>query len=179
VTKPELRKAIRVRLQALSLEALAEKSAAICLAVTRTPEWHNARVAGFFSPLPSEPNIDLLWAVLGERAVCYPRIHGDDLIFICVPSREALLESSRWNLMEPMHRDEHVVPIEDIDLLFVPGVAFTADGHRMGRGKGYYDRLLANPAFRSPAFGVCFAEQIVSHLPMEDHDRPVSRVFSV
>ena len=48
----------------------------------------------------------------------------------------------------------------------------------MGRGKGYYDRLLAHPSFRSPAFGVCFAEQLVAHLPMEDHDRPVNRVFA-
>jgi len=178
VTKPELRKAIRVRLAALPPEVMAEKSAALCLAVTHTPEWQDARSVAFFSPLASEPNIDLLWAVLGERAVCYPRIHGDDLVFIRVPSREALLESARWNLLEPPHRDEHVVAIDEIDLFFVPGVAFTVDGHRMGRGKGYYDRLLAHPLFRSPAFGVCFAEQLVAHLPMEDHDRPVSRVFS-
>lgn len=128
--------------------------------------------------MDSEPNIDLLWAVLGERAVCYPRIDGDDLLFIRVPNREALLESARWNLLEPRHSDEHIVPIGKIDLFFVPGIAFTSNGHRMGRGKGYYDRLLAHPSFRASAFGICFTEQIVPHLPMEDHDRPVSRVFS-
>ena len=176
MTKPELRKAIRVRLAALTSEAKAEKSASICHAIAETAEWQQARTIGFFAPMDSEPNIDLLWAVLGERTVCYPRIHGEDLVFIQVPSREALLESERWNLLEPPHRDELVVEVGNIDLLFVPGVAFTADGHRMGRGKGYYDRLLAHPAFRSPAFGVCFAEQLVAHLPMEAHDRPVNRV---
>lgn len=178
MTKPELRKAIRARLAALPLEILAEKSAAICQSVAHTHEWHDSRTVGFFSPLPSEPNIDLLWAVLGERTVCYPRIAGDDLVFIQVPSREALLESTRWNLLEPPHRDEHVVPVSGMDLLFVPGMAFTTDGHRMGRGKGYYDRLLARPDFHASAFGVCFTEQLVPHLPMEDHDRPVSRVFA-
>lgn len=178
MTKPELRKAIRARLGAVPPEALAEKSAAICRAVAHTSEWSNARTVGFFSPLPSEPNIDLLWAVLGERTVCYPRIDGENLVFIQVPDRAALLESARWNLLEPPHRDEHVVPPGELDLVFVPGVAFTADGHRMGRGKGYYDRFLAHPGFRAPAFGICFAEQLVAHLPMEDHDRPVSRVFS-
>jgi 5-formyltetrahydrofolate cyclo-ligase len=178
VTKPELRKAIRVRLAALSLEAVAEKSAAICLAASRTPQWRDARTVGFFSPLATEPNIDLLWAVLGKRTVCYPRIDGDDLVFLRVPNREALLESARWNLLEPPHRDEHVVTLGELDLLFVPGLAFTVGGHRMGRGKGYYDRLLARPGFRAPTFGVCFAEQLVPHLPMEDHDRPVDRVFS-
>ena len=178
MTKPELRKAIRIRIAALCPEAMAEKSAAICHAVAHTPEWKAARVVGFFSPLAAEPNIDLLWAVLGAREVCYPRVHGDDLVFIRVPDREALLESTRWNLLEPPHRDEHVMSVDEIDLYFIPGIAFTADGHRMGRGKGYYDRLLAHPAFRSPAFGVCFSEQMVPHLPMEEHDRPVSRVFS-
>jgi len=178
VTKQELRKAIRVRLAALQPEAAAEKSAAICSSEAHTAEWSAAQTIGFFSPLALEPNIDLLWAVLGDRAVCYPRIAGDSLVFIRVPSREALLESSRWNLLEPPHRDEHVVPVDEVDLFFVPGIAFAPAGHRMGRGKGYYDRLLAHPAFRSPAFGICFAEQLVAHLPMEDHDRPVTRVFS-
>ena len=178
MTKPELRKAIRIRLASLPLETREQKSAAICHAVALTPEWRAARSVAFFSSLAGEPNVDLLWAVLGERTVCYPRISGEELIFIRVPSREALLESARWNLLEPPHRDEHVVPLDGIDLFLVPGLAFTADGHRMGRGKGYYDRLMANPAFRAPAFGVCFGEQLVAHLPMEDHDIPVSRVFS-
>ncbi|MDD5349858.1 MAG: 5-formyltetrahydrofolate cyclo-ligase [Chthoniobacteraceae bacterium] len=178
MTKPELRKALRVRLAALPFEAKAEKSAAICRAASQTPQWREARTVAFFAPLPEEPNIDLLWAVLGKRIVCYPRVNGDNLVFLRVPNREALLESGRWNLLEPPHHDDHVVPAGAIDLFFIPGIAFTADGRRMGRGKGYYDRLLAQPDFRAPAFGVCFAEQLVPHLPTEDHDRPVNRVFS-
>jgi len=178
VTKPELRKAIRVRLAALSFEEKAEKSAAICRAASHTLPWQEARTVAFFSPLPEEPNIDLLWAVLGERTVCYPRVVGDNLLFLRVPNREALLESTRWNLLEPPHHEDHIVPIGAIDLFFVPGLAFTVDGHRMGRGKGYYDRLLAHPDFRAPSYGVCFAEQLVPHLPTEDHDKPVGRVFS-
>lgn len=178
MTKSELRKAIRIRLAALPPGARAEKSAAICLAIAQTPQWREARTVGFFAPLPEEPDVDLLWAVLGTRAVCYPRIQGDDLVFLRVPNREALLESGRWNLLEPPHRDEHMVDLARIDLLLVPGMAFAADGRRMGRGKGYYDRILARPGFRAPTFGVCFAEQLVPHLPTEDHDRPVHRVFS-
>lgn len=177
MTKPELRKAIRVRLGGLTPDAIAAKSAAICLAIARTPEWRQARTVGFFSPLATEPNVDLLWAVLGDRTVCYPRIAGDDLVFLSVPGREALLESSRWNLLEPPHDDERVVPLEEIGLLFVPGMAFTPARHRMGRGKGYYDRLLARPGFQAVTFGVCFAEQLIQHLPTEEHDKPVDRVF--
>ena len=177
MTKAELRKTIRIRLAALSAETQAEKSAAICRAISRTPQWQSARTVGFFSPLSTEPNVDLLWAVLGERTVCYPRLmEKDEMVFLSVPNREALLESSRWNLLEPPHRDEHVVSPADLDLLLVPGVAFTPDGHRMGRGKGCYDRFLAQ--CRAVTFGVCFAEQVIPRLPMEDHDRPVNEVFA-
>lgn len=178
MTKPELRKAIRVRLAALKPEVVAKKSAAICLEISRTPEWRDARVVGLFSPLDTEPNVDLLWAVLNGKTICYPRVCGDDIVFLKVAGREALLESALWNLMEPPHREEHVIAPEEIDLLMVPGMAFTATGHRMGRGKGFYDRFLASPGFRAATFGICFAEQVVPHLPIEDHDRPVARVFA-
>ncbi|XHR28879.1 MAG: 5-formyltetrahydrofolate cyclo-ligase [Chthoniobacteraceae bacterium] len=178
MTKAELRKAIRVRLAALSPEAVAKKSAAICLDLSHTPEWREARTVGLFAPLDTEPNVDLLWAVLGKKTVCYPRVCGDDLVFLRVAGREALLQSALWNLMEPPHRDEHIVQPEKIDLLIVPGVAFTANGHRMGRGKGFYDRYLASPGLRAKAFGVCFSEQLVARLPVEEHDRPMARVFS-
>ncbi len=178
MTKPELRKAIRVRLAALSPEAVEKKSAAICLEISRAPAWREARVVGLFSPLAAEPNVDLLWAVLNGKTVCYPRVCGEDLVFLKVAGREALLESALWNLMEPPHREDHIIEPGEIDLLLVPGMAFTQSGHRMGRGKGFYDRFLAAPGFRAATFGVCFTEQMVGHLPVEDHDRPVDRVFA-
>ncbi|MEI6351894.1 MAG: 5-formyltetrahydrofolate cyclo-ligase [Verrucomicrobiota bacterium] len=176
MTKTELRKAIRLRLQSISAEARAENSAAICREVAQTREWRDARVVGFFSPLGSEPNVDLLWSVLENRAVCYPRVVGEHLVFIRVPDRSALLES-RWNLLEPPHENGAEVPLSEIDLLLVPGMAFTRDGHRMGRGGGFYDRLLGSENFRAPTFGICFAKQIVPRLPMEDHDQRVKRVI--
>ena len=176
MTKHELRQVIRHRLAALPAGVRGEKSAAIAQAVAQTPQWQAARTVGLFAPLASEPDVNLLWAVLGERRVCYPRIAGEELVFLSVPSREALLESGRWNLLEPPHRDEHIAAPAQIDLLLVPGVAFTLDGHRMGRGGGFYDRFLAD--FPGATFGVCFAEQVMAHLPREDHDRPVEAVFA-
>ena len=58
----------------------------------------------------------------------------------------------------------------ELDLLLVPGVAFTAGGLRCGRGKGYYDRYLAQSGFRAVKIGVCFAHQLVDALPAEPHD---------
>lgn len=156
--------------------ARAEKSAQLCEAIAATPAWQKAKTVGFFSPLPDEPNVELLWAVLGDRAVCYPRVLGDDMVFIRVPDRSALI-TSRWNLMEPPHREDDCVSPDALDLILVPGMAFTGDGHRMGRGKGYYDRYLAQPGIRATLFGVAFSEQRVPALPVESHDIPMTRVF--
>ena len=60
------------------------------------------------------------------------------------------------------------IPLDDLDLVLVPGVAFNLGGHRLGRGKGFYDRLLQN--FSGKKIGVAFDEQIVDALPVEEND---------
>ena len=64
-----------------------------------------------------------------------------------------------------------------IDLVLVPGLAFTVDGGRLGQGGGHYDRFLAE--CRAPAIGVCFAEQLVDELPLRAHDVRLLRVVAV
>ena len=56
----------------------------------------------------------------------------------------------------------------NIDLAIIPGMAFTPDGHRLGRGNGYYDRLL--PQLSCKKIGLAFPFQIVDHIPCESHD---------
>lgn len=65
---------------------------------------------------------------------------------------------------------------EMLDLVVVPGVAFTREGARLGRGRGYYDRYLSRPGLRAFCIGVCFAHQLVDTLPVEPHDRTMDAV---
>lgn len=79
---------------------------------------------------------------------------------------------------------EPVGPLFDdyatIDLALIPGMAFDARGHRLGRGKGYYDRLLAHPAFaRIPKIGVCYDFQLVAEVPSMPHDCPMDTLIVV
>lgn len=81
------------------------------------------------------------------------------------------------------HGIEIAVPEDDpeprsIDVVVVPGVAFTADGHRLGQGGGWYDRFLADVGDETATIGVCFQEQVVSAVPQEPHDISVHRVIS-
>ena len=69
-------------------------------------------------------------------------------------------------------------PAGEIDVVVCPGVAFTADGRRLERGRGYYDRYLGDPAFRGFRVGVCYAHQLVDDLPVEPHDVRIDRVIT-
>ena len=82
-----------------------------------------------------------------------------------------------FGIEEPGPQAELCDPGE-LDLIVVPGVAFTAAGQRMGRGRGYYDRYLSQPGVRAVKVGVCFAHQLVVSLPVEPHDVTMDRVVT-
>lgn len=174
-TKPELRTLIRARLATIPPGERSRRSRLLCKSVAASREWRDARCIGLFSPLPSEPDINILWQALPPRTACYPRVEGDELCFHHVPDL-ASLRPSRWGLLEPLPETSTLVPPAALDLIIVPGIAFTHDGHRMGRGRGYYDRFLAQCP-EAVLIGVCFSEQLVPALPLESHDVPVQHLF--
>src|SRR5437660_4817851 len=131
--KAEIRRLIRGRLAAFTASAIAEKSERICEAIARQPAWIQASLVCLFAPQPTEPDVELLWAKIGGRQFCYPRVNGAELDLIRVAER-ASLETSRWQLREPLHDVAKVVSPESIDLILVPGLAFSPAGGRLGRG---------------------------------------------
>jgi 5-formyltetrahydrofolate cyclo-ligase len=65
-----------------------------------------------------------------------------------------------------------------LDVVVVPGLAFTPDGHRLGQGGGHYDRFLTRLRPGCLTIGVCFREQLVAELPVEAHDVPLTAVVT-
>jgi len=61
----------------------------------------------------------------------------------------------------------------EIDMIFVPGIVFDPNGNRLGRGKGFYDRFLSNPAITAICVGLAFSEQMVDDVPREEGDVPM------
>ena len=86
------------------------------------------------------------------------------------------LADGAYGIAEP--QGESVCAAAEIDLMIVPGVAFTREGVRLGRGKGYYDRYLAREGVRAYTVGVCYACQLLQELPSEEHDRRVDIVVA-
>ncbi|MBO5788081.1 MAG: 5-formyltetrahydrofolate cyclo-ligase [Bacteroidaceae bacterium] len=166
-SKSVLRKNVRSRLATLSMDEKVVRSLSLSTEVKRHLSVSGARVVALFSPLPSEPQI---WPLVKELSlfmtVVLPRVEGEIMNFYCYnPDR---MVCGALGVMEP-DGGEPVMPYE-IDVVVVPGVVFTKDGARMGRGKGYYDKYLSQHDFRGVKIGVCYAEQIVDVLPIEPHD---------
>jgi 5-formyltetrahydrofolate cyclo-ligase len=140
--------------------------------------WGKARTVALFAALPSEPDLVPLLA-LGEKTFVFPVVQGVELLWRQVDSEQQLQPGPPpLCLREPM--EGAVVGFEHIDLVLVPGLAFTRDGARLGRGGGFYDRVLARRREalggeeRHPfALGVCFGFQVVGSLPTEPHDQTV------
>jgi len=177
--KEELRESLRGRLRALPEEEIAWKSYLICDAIQRMPEWQEAKIVGLFASLPTEPVMEFLWDDIrkSEKKVCYPKVNGETLSLILVGDPTELV-TSRWQLREPVMREPNLQAVDKIDLILVPGLAFSTSGARLGRGGGFYDRLLARESLHAFKLGVCFDMQAFPELPVESHDITVDAVVT-
>ena len=171
--KKLFRKAVKARVSAMSAADKERFSAVMRTALKRCIDACDASVVAMFSPLPDEPQV---WPLVDElskrKTVVLPRVEGDVMNFYrYVPG---VLSKGSYGIMEPM-LGEAVKP-SAIDLIVVPGVAFAADGCRMGRGKGYYDKYMSSDGFRAIKIGVCYPCQLVDGLPVEVHDIRMDKV---
>lgn len=88
-----------------------------------------------------------------------------------------LLEKNKYGILEPTNHSDFFEK-SNIDLIIVPGVAFTKEGERLGYGGGYYDRYLQNLKGKVPLVALCYEYQILDDLPTEDFDVKVDFLIS-
>ena len=127
-------------------------------------------------PLPDEvdirPLIDQL--VAEGKTVVLPKVTGDETMELRRYTSRADLQEGAFHIMEPI--GEPFTDYDKIDVALIPGMAFDAAGHRLGRGRGYYDRFLSTSLLSLATrhlplkIGVCFPFQRVSKVPSEPHD---------
>lgn len=165
--KTLLRRVVRAALKEMPEDEKRLSSLNICRSVKAHLAVCGARVVALFSPLPDEPYIAPLIEELSKNMlVVLPRVEGDIMQFYSYTSGSVSLGS--FGIMEP--EGTGLIEPWEIDAMVVPGVAFTADGARMGRGKGFYDKYLSQEGFRALKIGVCYPVQLVESLPVEEHD---------
>jgi 5-formyltetrahydrofolate cyclo-ligase len=174
--KTELRRRMRAELARMTPAACAAASESIRTSIPSLPRWQEARVVAAFAALPGEPDLHPFeWCQ--SKTALLPRVEGEHLIFHAVEN-PAQLKQGAYGVLEP---DPDQCPVADpvsAEIIFVPGLAFTADGRRLGRGRGFYDRLLSTLPESVLRVGVCFASQVVTAIPSEPHDEEVDVVLS-
>lgn len=169
--KSQIRSQIRQALKQLSAEDRATASAKACALLQSQPAWQSAKSILFFAPLSDELDLTpaMRVALSSGKTVLLPRFspQTDDFRACVVTDPQADLVPGAFGVREPSPACPEF-PLNRLDFALVPGVAFGTDGQRLGRGKGYYDRLLGG--FKGLKCGVAFDLQIVGGVPVEPHD---------
>lgn len=180
LAKERLRREIRDRLRAMTAAERADASRRLVEQLLAMPEFARARSILLFVPIGSEP--DLRPAIEHARSrgvsVLLPRSRRDPpAIELVALGAERLDQLPLDGLRVPAPSGIAADP-RGIDLAVVPGVAFDADGGRLGRGGGYYDRLLEGLSPAATVIGICFQPQVVERVPRESHDHLVQGVLT-
>ncbi len=175
IEKQILRKEMRARNRAMAPEDRQRASEELRCKIEAMEEFQKARTVALFSALPDEPDTsEALCRWSKERVVLVPRVEGEVMHFHRYDP--ATMRDGSFGILEP--QQEEIADPKTVDLIVVPGVAFTLQGDRMGRGKGFYDKYLVQLRPDAVKVGVCYAHQLVEELPVEPHDVKLDRVLT-
>ncbi len=172
VTKRDLRQELRRNLAAISPEELQQRSALACRKLCTTDEYRRAEVVMLFLSTAQEVDTTQLalqaWA--DSKRVLAPRVTWDQrrMLPIEIQSLASGVEDGYMGIREPL--EGMPVPVADIELVIVPGLAFDEHGNRLGRGRGFYDRFLAHPDFRGTSCALALEDQVVPSIPVGPSD---------
>ena len=176
--KSILREQVRARLKTIAADERSALARQLCEMMVAQDLWRRAKNILFFSPLPDEPDISLLFNEAWRTGKLLALLRTDrqtgGYVARVVEDRSQLAPG-RFGVLEP-GAGCPVVPLNQLDLVLVPGVAFDSLGGRLGRGKGFYDRLLAE--VRGHKCGVAFDFQFVPSVPVEPHDIRVDSILT-
>lgn len=162
--KQTLRREIKARIAGLPAAERARQSQALCKTLAAHPALRAARAIGIYIPLPDEPNLSPLYEQL-TQSLAVP-VEKNSIWQFHEVADLRFRSSENHGVQIPIIGKP--VPASELDVILVPGRAFSPEGHRLGRGRGIYDRLLADtPAL---TLGIAFDVQIIPSIPHEPHD---------
>ena len=172
--KAELRKQVLQEMKAISQEQKQAMDQALTDQFLKHPFYQEAKVIATYLSFPHEFQTQELieQALKDGKKVLIPKTYPKGRMDFVVYDPQQLVKTS-FGLLEPQG-DLEVVDASQIDLIHVPGLAFTTEGYRIGYGGGYYDRYLKH--FPGHTLSTVYPCQIHDFIP-EKHDIPVQEVL--
>ncbi|MBN6187707.1 5-formyltetrahydrofolate cyclo-ligase [Aneurinibacillus sp. BA2021] len=179
--KKKMRRHILAQRAAMSNEERVHRSERAVERLLTLPAIRNARRLFSFLSFGDELELDgfMDWCMAEGKEVYLPKTYGKEKRM--VPYRFEgwdKLVHGVYGIREPDERACVPWDGEGLDVIIVPGVAFTERGERLGYGGGFYDRFFAKHTLLPPLIAVCYDMQIVSSLPVEEHDRRVDQIVT-
>lgn len=172
--KKALRQQIRALKKAHTADELQQQSDQILQLLAEHPRFQSAEKVMLYASLPDEvQTLSFLETWRHQKTVILPTVVGDDIIPVELAENVTFAEGD-FHIPEPQNHPY----TGDFDLIVVPGMAFDRAGHRLGRGRGYYDRFLAQYP-QVYTIGLCFDFQLLPEVPAEPHDRIINEVISI
>jgi 5-formyltetrahydrofolate cyclo-ligase len=176
--KLEIRKRMKTIRGLIPISACEKRSAQICQRVLNLPELSNAKtVMGYVAMnREADPRAILLHVLqLGGTAVL-PRIVGPGTLSLHRWTADQTLRRTPQGLLEP-ESDAEQVEEKNVDLVIVPCLGVDPRGHRIGYGRGYYDRLLPRLT-AAHKVAIAYDFQLLAEAPYADHDAPVDHIVT-
>lgn len=178
--KKELRQRLRALLAAITPEQRHARSMKACRSLVEQPEYQRAEAILVFLSLPSEVDTTqlVLQAWEDRKRVLAPRVSWDQRRMIPVEIRSLDQDVVQTVTGPPEPIQGVPFPTDYIDLVIVPGLGYDLLGNRLGRGRGFYDRFLAQPELQATSCGLAFEDQVVPTLPVGPNDMQVGMLVT-
>lgn len=177
--KKQLRIQMKGKLSSITKPLYEDKSYLIAQNLYREQSWMEANTIGI--TVSNQPEVDTYQIIrkaweLRKRVVVPKCIPGEKIMSFRILDRFSQLESVFYGLYEPIVQETIEVTKNEIDLLIVPGLAYTREGARLGFGGGYFDRYLQD--YDGLTLSLAFSDQLVPTLPIENFDLPVAKIIT-
>jgi len=160
----------------------ATKSREIKFKLFALDNFSNAKIVSFYLSMETEVQTgEMVQEALdmGKKvAVPYIDTETDGLILSEIKDIERELAPGPHKILQPLMEYLRPISLNQVDLIAVPGLAFDMRRNRLGFGKGYYDRLLAQKTTRTISVGLAFHFQVLEEIPTSSHDVPMDLVIT-
>lgn len=157
-------------------QAFYERQQKLVDAIEKLPEFQKARNVLTYYPLEDEYDLTALVISHESKNWFLPRPIGKSIMLMFQIENMHELIDVRFGVKAPKSTSKVIQP-EEVDLFIVPGLSFDKNGYRLGRGAGYYDRMLAKANPKAKSIGIIFEELMQDQLPVDDHDMKLDKVL--